>query len=301
MKINMNNNSSNNIFDSAAAQKGQNTMNKKQLFIDAHAEAHKIRAEYKNENLSYSVCFSAALKEAYKALVYVPVSVEWANLLSDESALYKRMYAAFWHCERRDNAETDRQGNFKRDSFKYVNLSDESEILSVIHGAIVRVYEYLARHDDDELKAKDRNLQYIICAMLYRAGLDFGIKEKRHVSGLRHKETQTEISSENMYCIDMLKESDAMSFSTPYEYAAVMDTLESACADNLDRKIMLFDGMGFNSREIGAFVGTSKTTVNNRIKAYKARHDAQTSADAAAEENAMQCDMIAYRIRRRLA
>ena len=287
--------------DSAAAQKGQNTMNNKQLFIDAHAAARKIRAEYKSEKLSYRVCFSAALKEAYKAQSAAPVSVEWAALLADETQLYKRMFSAFWYCERKDNAETDKQGNFKRDSFKYVNLADESEILSVIHGAIVRIYEYLAKHDDAELKAKNRDLQYIICAMLYRAALDFGLKEKRHISGLRHKETQTEISSENMYCIDMLKESDAMSFSTPYEYAAVMETLESACNDNLDRKIMLFDGMGFNSREIGDFVGTSKTTVNNRIKAYKARHDEQRSADAAAAESAAQCDMLAYRIRKRLA
>ena len=262
--------------------------NNSSIFTRAHEATRKIRKVYTEAD--YRVTFACALRIEYAA-INNPLSAqeEFSMLWNDGEALrfrtlnmirytMRKFGAAAPSAER--NAETNAPADYDglpfQNHFAFIRNADDIEC--VCNESIIRLAGFMDSHKYD-----NKPFQVILYNAVCSAAQFIDRHEKRHARALRYDAQISENGAETMreYIQDAPRTME-LTASNPEEYALFIDALESVCADNEDKRILLLWACGYQEREIAERIGASRSKVWKRKQAIQKRRDAQRSAAAEA-------------------
>ena len=235
----------------------------------------------------YRVTFAAALRIAY-AEAAASAAAEWAAKTPEEQ--YNALLAMAWHEYGQRDARIDRRtGEALPNVFTWVDPRNPGDdIRAVAHEAYIRLLGYL-----DDPRRADQSLSRMMSRAVIISAQKISRAERRNPSGLRERANPDNPEAEPLQYIDA-QSPTAEHAPNPEAAAIIRDAISRAARDDTDRAIMDALARGYSAREIAPRVGMSHTAVNKRIAGMRDRYAAGDPDNCAA-------DIVAYRMRRRLA
>ena len=254
-------------------------------FIRAHEATRAVCAEYECD---YRATFAEALRETYRA--EDDAATQWARMTGDEQA--EALARMVWSTKRKD-CGTDRRGEDKPPVTGWIVTKDDARTCAA--EAWLKVGRLLAKHPDLPLAlvlsravyAAARKIDTDLFRICNGTGRDY-VREA-------YKRGGEEVALKGSITTDSPEQYRADRAADPYSMSATIDALDRACKDNIDRLIVRARADGYTDAEIGEKVGMSQAAIyKRRSKLY----DRYLASDP--ETVAMDCAVIAYRIRKRL-
>ena len=239
------------------------------IFTRAHAMTRAIRAEYPTAD--YRATFRAALRIAYAEISENP-RTQWEAMTGDEKQDALRATVCF--CMNRDRAETDRQGNFRPDYFKWISCDDD--ITATVNESFTRMgkaFENAEKAVTDGRRDSLPTLRAIMANAARSAARFIAQAEMRHASALRIESMTGDDGKE--YMREYIKDSNSTAepiAPNPEIALIIRDSIDRACKDETDRRIVDLLMMQYTRREIAERVGMSHTAVNKRVNALRDRY-----------------------------
>jgi hypothetical protein len=211
---------------------------------------------------------------------------------------------------REDHAETDKQGNPRPNYFNWISCEDD--ILATISEAYVRMEKAFFNAESAILTGKRDTmptLRALVANAARSAARYIGKNEYKHTRADRrvsahdyndtHNTNYMEIDeygrNRKLTIVDESAGASAEHIApNPEDALIIRDSIDRACADDIDRAIvdMLTDGE--TQTTIGERVGMTQKSVSVRIKRIRERYALEDAPDEYAP------DVIAYRIRKRI-
>jgi hypothetical protein len=261
-------------------------MKRNVIFAAAHAVTRAVRAEFADAD--YRATFAAALRECYAAAALaesisadaiaaavMSARAAWESMSGE--AQYNALVAMVWHMKKRDNAACDKRGNERAPRMTWIESADDARACA--HEAYCRMDALLTRNAERE--DGEKPLALVMAKAVMRAAQYIDRAEKRHASALRIESITDEDG--NTTTREYIKDSESIAeriAPSPFEYAALADTINAVCADDIDRQIMRARIYGLTQTEIAELVGMSQRGVSKRIERMTARYIADTLNNA---------------------
>lgn len=223
----------------------------------AHALTRATLAEYPTAD--YRATFRAALSLAWKDCT---ARAQWETMSGDEQ--YNALLRMVWYAKRRDSAACDRLGNERAPHMAWIESTDDAR--AVAHDAFCRMPRLLDRFDGE------KPLPLILYKAVAAAAQYIDRAEKRHANAIRTTETDGGETVE--YIIDNAAPTAEHIAPNPEQGAIIADSIDRACADDIDREIVRALAYGLKQREIAAAVGISQQAIAKRIARIRDRYAA---------------------------
>lgn len=233
--------------------------------------AHELTRAALQPGDNYAVTFAAALRIAWEEASRPSAADEWTAMSGEEQ--YNALWRMTLHCYKRDQASgPDAEGKTQRaPAFGWIK--DADDLRAVAHEAYIRVIALLDSTEDGE------ELRRILWKAVMRAARYIDRQERRNPSALRKI---VDDDGEELEEIDTTSPTAERIAPDPYTAAAVLDSIDRAAKDAKDLAIMRALAAGYSARQIGDALGMSRTAINKRIAAFRARYDEQQASPAAA-------------------
>lgn len=240
--------------------KTTNTTTNSAIFTAAHAMTRKTLKRYPSAD--YRVTFAAALKIAYFEANNSPRE-QWDAL--DGEAQYNALRRMVYRLKRTDGSPT-KDGKPTAPVLDWTR--DDDDLRAVAHEAFLRMNYYL----DQEIPVQ--RALYRACRM---AAQNTARKERRNASALKARTSTTENGDriEEAYIIEHAAPNAEPIAPSPEAALIIVDKIERAAHDDIDRRIIAARAIGKSSSEIGTSLNISNRAVNKRIAAIKERYTAE--------------------------
>ena len=244
-------------------------MENRVIMSRAHALTRAALAEFADAD--YRATFRAALRIAWEESRAVNPRAEWERMSGEEQ--YSALIRSVWYGVNRDRAECDRMGNPRPNYFEWIASDDDARACA--HGAYIRMEDALSRAEQSVIDGKRDTLPALRAVMM---------------SACRNSARQTwrnEIKHNNALRIEAIRDNDGNEIRREYikdapttehiapnpENAIIMrDSIERACADDIDALIVHALSDGYSMREIGERIGMTHPAISKRIKRIRERY-----------------------------
>lgn len=261
----------------------------------------------------YRATLAAALRIAWADALAPSAADAWNGMQPEEQldALRRMTYKAArrdlaymrdgdaWH----DNGSARRSSDGQRrqsDRFAWARTPDgdlqRDAAEQIVHEAWIRMTEYVT---------DERHADKPFAALLYQAAATaaqyINRAERRNARAIRWADIQTGADDDGKETTERIARivnnaaPMAERFLQPEAAAVLHDTIAALAADDTDRAILAGMIEQHSRRDIAEHLGLSHTAVNKRVNRMLARYA------AAADPDDLEADLLAYRIRKRLA
>ena len=212
-------------------------------YVDFMTIAHAITRAAIQPGDDYRVTFAAALRIAY-AEYAASAAAEWAAKTPEEQ--YNALLAMAWYEYGQRDARIDRRtGEALPNVFTWVNpAAPADDIRAVAHEAYIRLIGYL-----DDPRRAELPLSRLMSRAVIISAQKISRAERRNPTAERAP--------------------------NPEAGAIIVDSIERASKDDIDRAIIAALAAGYSAREIGQRLGMSHTAINKRVRAIRDRYAAE--------------------------
>ena len=216
----------------------------------------------------YRVTFAAALRIAY-AEYAASAAAEWAAKTPEEQ--YDALVAMAWYEYGQRDARIDRRtGEALPNVFTWVNpAAPADDIRAVAHEAYIRLLGYL-----DDPRRADLPLSRLMSRAVIISAQKISRAERRNPTGLKQRQNPNDPDGEPLEYIDA-QSPTAERAPNPEAGAIIVDSIDRAARDDIDRTIIAALAAGYSAREIGQRLGMSHTAINKRVRAIRDRYAAE--------------------------
>lgn len=246
------------------------------IFTRAHALTRAAIAEFADAD--YRATFAAALRIAWADALNDP-RAEWESMSGEEQ--YSALIRSVWYGVNRDRAECDRMGNPRPNYFEWVACEDDARACA--HGGWLNMADALTRAEDAVTTGKRDSmppLRAIMMAACRNAARKTWRNEIKHNHALRTEAIRD--SDGNEIKREYIKDAPTTEHIAPNpEYALILrDSIDRACADDMDMLIVNALADGYSMREIAERVGMSHPAISKRVKRIRERYRGEDAAQA---------------------
>ena len=259
-------------------------MENRVIMSRAHALTRAALAEFADAD--YRATFRAALRIAWEESRAVNPRAEWERMSGEEQ--YSALIRAVWYGVNRDRAECDRMGNYRPNYFEWIASEDDARACA--HGAYIRMEDALTRAEQSVIDGKRDTLPALRAVMVSacrnsaratwrneikhnNATKRVNAKDYNDTNGTNYMEIDEFGRNRRLTIIDESRGATAEHIAPNPENAIIMrDSIERACADDIDALIVHALADGYSMRAIGERIGMTHPAISKRIKRIRERY-----------------------------
>lgn len=242
-------------------------MNLVNMMKRAHEMARAARME--RPGIDYRSTLGAALKALWYD-AHGGARAEWESMSGTEQQ--ERLLRAVWYARKREMA-LDRWGA----ALEWITTPDDAATVAADAWII------LESGGIDRATEKGRSLQGALYLAAVQAARQIDRAERRHASALRYDEAPgDDYDARRAYIIDNAAPIAEPIAPAPDVYAATLDEIERAAADDIDRAIIAMLAAGYTQADAARRLDVSRAAVCVRVANIRQRHAAAAMATARA-------------------
>lgn len=242
-------------------------MKNAEIMNRAHELTRAAIAEFPRAD--YRATFRAALAIAWsESRACDAIRAEWESM--DGNAQYSALVRMTWACVETRKAETNARGQYRPNYFNCVSSTDDAQTVAGEAWAIMSELIDTAPKDADGAPLP---LSILLARACEKAARRIHAAERKHANACRSSTaTDADGNSVEREYIDTTSPTGERIAPSPFEYAALSESINAACKDSTDALIMKCAIYGLTQTETAELVGMSQRAVSKRLQKMRERY-----------------------------